>query len=76
MAGYGTAVGDATQYSIETGDAVIGVLLGAADASVVAGAQPTVIQELEAVAPGGQVPIATVEEVANIPGATIVALIP
>jgi len=55
---------------------VTGVLLGAADASVVAGAQPTVIQELEAVAPGGQVPIATVEEVANIPGATIVALIP
>jgi len=54
-------VGDATTYSIETGDAVTGILMGAADASIVAGAQPVVLQELEAIMPGGQVPIATVE---------------
>ena len=70
VAGYGTAVGNATQYGLDTDSAINGVVQGVTNAGIVAqgGDVSRVVQ--------GQVPVMTVNEVANIPGATIVALVP
>merc|ERR1712150_68412 len=73
VAGYGTALGEATQYGIATQDSVSGVLQGITNAGLVA--QGSSAEQIEELVPG-EAPEMTSGEVPNLPGATTVVLVP